>query len=189
VACVRKDDDFLILPYFFCPGDNLRARGDRDGVPYVAWAEQGFLNPTPGNVIDYRAVESCIRVLCERFDVREINFDKALAMPVLIPLTEDGFPTATISQGWQTQTPALRDLERTIIEGKFVHAGHPLLRWNFSNIAVHHWGNDNRAFRKDKSTGRIDGAVASWMAVSRAAAGEARSIYDSESFTPDMAFF
>jgi phage terminase large subunit-like protein len=188
VACVRKDDDFLILPFFFCPGDNLRARGDRDGVPYVAWAEQGYITPTPGNVIDYRAVEACIRGLCERFDVREINFDKALAQPVLIPLTEAGLPTATISQGWQTQTPALRDLERAIIEEHFVHAGHPVLRWNFSNIAVHHWGNDNRAFRKDKSTGRIDGAVASWMAVSRAAAGEVGSIYNSPNWEDEWSW-
>lgn len=188
VACVRKGDDFLILPYFFCPADNLRARGDRDGVPYVAWAEQDFITPTPGNVIDYAAVEACIRGLCERFDVREIDFDKAMAQPVMGPLLNDGLPCVTISQGWQVQTPALRDLEKVIIEGNFVHAGHPVLRWNFANIAVNHWGNDNRAFRKDKSTGRIDGAVASWMAVSRAAANESGSIYDSPNWSDEMAW-
>jgi phage terminase large subunit-like protein len=189
VACVRRGDDYLILPYFFCPADNLRARSERDGVPYVAWAEQGFITPTAGNVIDYRAVEACIRGLCERFDVREINFDKAFAGPVMIPLTEDGLPTATMSQGWQIQSPALRDLERTIVEGRFVHAGHPVLRWNFSNVAIHEWGNDNRAMRKGKSTDRIDGAVASWMAVSRAAGGGARSMYDREDWTEEMGYF
>lgn len=188
VACVPYGDDFLILPHFFCPGDNLRTRGDRDSAPYVAWAEQGFITPTPGNVIDYRSVEACIRGLCERFDVREIGFDKALAQPVMGPLMDDGLPVVEISQGWQTQTPALNALEKVILEGHFVHAGHPVLRWNFSNIAVHSWGNSNRAFRKDKSTGRIDGAVASWMAVSRASAGEARSIYDSPTWSDEMAW-
>lgn len=55
VACVQRDEDFLILPQFFCPADSLRARADRDGVPHPAWAEQGHIIPTPGNVIDYRA--------------------------------------------------------------------------------------------------------------------------------------
>lgn len=186
VVCVRKDDDFIVLPHFFCPGDNLRGRGERDHVHYVEWAEQGYLTPTPGNVIDYAAVEQCIREQCDRFSVREIGFDKAYAQPVMAPLLNDGLPVVVIDQGWQTQTPALRDLEKAILEERFVHAGHPVLRWNFDNIAVHSWGNSNRAFRKDKSTGRIDGAVASWMAVSRAAADEARTVYDRDDWSDDM---
>lgn len=187
VACVRHGDDYLILPHFFCPADNLRARGDRDGVPYVAWAEQGLITATPGNVIDYSAVEACIRRLCERFEVREIDFDRALAQPVMQPLQNDGLPVVEISQAWQIQTPALNALEKVILEGSFVHGGHPVLRWNFANIAVHHWGNSNRRFEKTKSTGRIDGAVASWMAVSRAAAGECfTSFYDNPAVTADM---
>ncbi|WP_375763083.1 terminase large subunit [Bradyrhizobium sp. Pha-3] len=187
VACVPHGDDYLILPYFFLPANNLRSRGDRDGAPYVAWAEQGLLIATPGNVIDYRAVEACIRGLCERFDVREIGFDRALAQPVMGPLMDDGLPVVEISQAWQTQTPALNALEKVILEGHFVHAGHPVLRMCFANIAVHHWGNSNRAFRKDKSTGRIDGAVASWMAVSRAVAGEGGlSVWDDPSVTVEM---
>ena len=104
------------------------------------------------------------------------------------PLTDDGFPTATLSQKWDIQTPALRDLEKLMMEGRFVHAGHPVLRWNFANVAVHRWGNDNRAFRKDKSTGRIDGAVASWMAVSRAVNGGEASFYEREDWSPEMGY-
>ncbi|MGB3043906.1 MAG: terminase TerL endonuclease subunit [Xanthobacteraceae bacterium] len=184
-ACIPHGDDFVVLPYFFCPADDIAKRGDRDGVNYASWAEQGFITPTPGNVVDYRAVETCIRNLCERFDVREIGFDKALAQPVMQPLLDDGLPVLTIEQKWQVQTPALRDLERVILQEQFIHAGHPVLRWNFGNIAVHQWGNGNRAFRKDKSADRIDGAVATWMAVSRAAAIEPVSAYDREDWTDD----
>ncbi|MCA6124567.1 terminase large subunit [Bradyrhizobium sp. WSM 1704] len=185
VACVPHGDDYLILPYFFLPADNLQSRGDRDNAPYVAWAEQGHLIATPGNVIDYRAVEACIRGLCERFDVREIGFDRALARPVMGPLMDDGLPVVEIEQKWQVQTPALNALEKVILEGHFIHAGHPVLRMCFANIAVHHWGNSNRAFRKDKSTGRIDGAVASWMVISRAIACDTGpSLWDDPTLTP-----
>ena len=172
-----------------CPGDNLRVRAERDGVAYPLWAEQDFITATPGNVVDYRAVEQCIRELCERFDVREINFDAAYAQPVMGPLTDDGYPVATLRQGWITQSPALNELERVILAGRFLHGGHPVLRWCFDNVAIHTDGAGNRTMHKGKSTDRIDGAVASWMAVSRAVAGEAKSIYDSASWSNDMAFF
>lgn len=173
----------------FCPGDNLRARADRDGVPYVAWSEQGYLTPTPGNVIDYSAVEACIRGLNERFDVREIGFDPAYAQAVMGPLTDDGLPTATIRQGWVTQSPALNELERVILAGKLRHGDNPLLRWAFGNVAIHTDSAGNRTMHKGKSKDRIDPAVATWMAVSRAAAAETRSFYDSDAFTEDMASF
>lgn len=189
IACVRKDDDFLILPFFFCPRDNLRARADRDGVPYPEWAEQGYITPTVGNVIDYRAVEACIRGLCERFDVQEINFDKAYANPVMGPLNDDGYPVATLQQGWVTQSPALNELERVIMAGHFIHAGHPVLRWCFANVAIRTDSSGNRVMHKGKSTDRIDGAVATWMAVSRAAAAESRSMYDREDWSDAMGFF
>jgi hypothetical protein len=35
-------------------------------VPYPLWAEDGFVTPTPGNVVDFRAVEDKIRALCEQ---------------------------------------------------------------------------------------------------------------------------
>lgn len=187
VACFRDGDTYTVLPHFFCPEDDIRKRGDVDGVDYVRWSKEGHLTATPGNVIDNRAVADCIRDLCERFDVREIAFDAAYAQAVMAPLSDEGFPVITMRQGWVTQSPALNTLEAAIISGNFRHAGHPVLRWCFSNIAIQTDSNSNRTMHKSKSTDRIDGAAASWMAISRAAAGEdQRSFYDNPEITVDM---
>jgi phage terminase large subunit-like protein len=115
--------------------------------------------------------------------VREVAFDVAYAQAVMSPLTDEGYPVTTMRQGWITQSPALNELERAIVGGKFRHGGHPVLRWCFSNVAIHTDSAGNRVMHKGKSTDRIDGAVASWMAVSRAAAGgEQRSVYDDPGF-------
>lgn len=173
VAAFRDEDGMVsVLPHFFLPGDLLRDRADRDGVPYPEWAGQGYLTATPGNVIDYRAVTDHILELCARFDVREIAFDPAYAQPVMGPLSDEGLPVLTMRQGWVTQSPALNELERNIVGGTFRHGGHPILRWCFSNVAIHTDSAGNRTMHKTKSTGRIDGAVATWMAVSRAAAND-----------------
>lgn len=187
VACFRDGDTYTVLPHFFCPEDDIRKRGDVDGVDYVRWSKEGHLTATPGNVIDNGAVAGYIRELCGRFDVREIAFDATYAQAVMAPLVEEGLPVITMQQGWVTQSPALNTLEAAIISGKFRHGGHPVLRWNFSNIAIKSDTNGNRTIHKGKSTDRIDGASATWMAVSRAAAGEGyASFLDNPDVTADM---
>jgi hypothetical protein len=57
------DDDGLwrVLSRYFVPAENLRKRAERDRVPYDLWAAQGFIEATPGNVVDYTAIEQRIR--------------------------------------------------------------------------------------------------------------------------------
>ena len=170
VACFRHDDgDYTIIPKFFCPGDNLRTRQDRDGVPYVTWAEQGWIIPTPGTVIDARAVEAYIRSLADTYDVREIGFDRAYATAVISPLLDAGFNVVTLQMGWVTQSPALNLVEAAILSRTFHHDGNPVLRAHFDNVAIYVDQAGNRTAHKGKATGRIDGFYATWMALSRAA--------------------
>lgn len=182
VAAFRDGEGgYVVVPWFFCPADNLERRATNDGVPYPLWAEEGFIEPTPGNVVDYARVEDAIRDLCERFQVREIAFDPHLGGQMMTSLQEDGFPVVAMRQGWVTMAPAIKELERAIIAGRFQHGGHPVLRWNFENVAVETDKAGNVSFHKGKSRDRIDGAVAAAMAVARAQAGEDdRSIYDTD---------
>lgn len=187
VACFPDGDDFLIKAWAFVPQMNLQARADRDGVPYPRWSKEGWIVPTPGNTIDYRVIESHIRDLCDKYDVREIAFDPAYAAPVMNPLTDDGLPTATMRQGWFTQSPALSALEKIIID-RHLKWESPVLRWCMENVAIHTDSAGNRTMHKGKSKDRIDLAVALWMAVSRAAAGEVKLIYDSPDWSDDLAY-
>jgi Phage Terminase len=181
VACWRVGDGYAVLPHFFCPKDNLRLRQDRDGVPYVRWAEEGLIEPTPGNVVDFRVVEDCIRDLCDRFDVQAIGLDPHLARNTLNNLTEDGLPAVEVRQGWVTLAPAIKDLERAIIGRQFQHGGHPVLRWCFDNIQVETDRAGNRLFSKGKARERIDGAAACATAVSLAMHGDGGpSIYETD---------
>ncbi len=186
VAAFPDDDGGIdILARAFCPADNLQGRADRDHVPYPRWAAEGHLIATPGNVIDYRAVEMHIRDLCDRFDVREIGFDPAYAQAIMSPLNDDGLPVVTIRQGWVTQSPALNALERAII-GRHLRWNSPVLRWCMDNVVIHTDGAGNRVMHKGKKRERIDLAVALWMAVSRCEASITPSIYDSPDWSPEM---
>lgn len=173
VACWgSRERGYEVHPWFFCPEDNLQRRADKDGVPYPLWAEQEFIIPTPGNVIDFRIVEDKIREICATYRVAEIAFDPHLARNTLNNLLEDGLPAVEMRQGWVTMAPAIAELERAIIGRSFTHGGHPILRWHFDNIAAVKDKANNISFHKAKSKDRIDGAVATAMAVARCAAGD-----------------
>ena len=114
-----------------------------------------------------------------------LAFDPHLARNMLNNMLEDGLPAVEMRQGWVTMAPAIKELERAIIAAKFHHGGHPVLRWNFSNIAVETDKAGNKSFHKGKSTDRIDGAQAAAMAVGRAHIGQSgRSIYANDNARP-----
>jgi phage terminase large subunit-like protein len=179
VCCWRDGDDYFVHPFIFVPGESLYEKGQRDGVPYELWKEDGFIEPTSGAVIDVDRIEAKIRELCARFQVAEIAFDPWRAQVIASRLTEDGLPAVLMQQGTKTMGPAIDALEKAVIGGKLHHGGHPALRWAISNIAVRTDENLNRAFDKKHSTARIDAAQAMAMAVGRAfmEGGEDNSLY------------
>lgn len=187
VACFRDGDDHVVLPYFFCPRENLRERQDATGAPYLDWAARGLVEATAGNVVDFRRVEERIRELCERFSVQELAFDPALARNVMNNLMEDGYPVIEHRQGSLTMMPAIAELQRALIGQTFKHGGHPVLRFCFANVEAE----SNAAghivrFKKQKKWLSIDGAVAAAMAVGRCAAGNTgRSFLDDPNVTAE----
>jgi phage terminase large subunit-like protein len=189
IVAAFPDDDggHTVLPFFFCPGDNLRQRQEQSGAHYVRWAADGLIEATPGNVVDFRRVEAKIRDLCDEFEVRAIAIDPALARNTLNNLTEDGFPAVEHRQGTLSMMPAIAELERALIAGRFRHGGHEVLRWTFMNVEVETNSHGHKTrLSKGKRHASIDGAVAAAMAVNRASAGGGGSIYDSEERTDGL---
>jgi phage terminase large subunit-like protein len=72
-------------------------------------------------------------------------------------------------QGYASLSPAMRDLEQAILDGKLAHGDHPVLNFCLNNTVVVLDDAGNRKPSKKKSTGRIDGTVALIMALGVAA--------------------
>jgi phage terminase large subunit-like protein len=173
VTAWRHDDGrVFVRPQFFVPGDELQARAERDGVPYVRWRDEGLLTAIDGPVIEPEAVEEAIREIAATYDVREIAFDPAKAHRVMMHLTDEGLPVIEMRQGILTMGPATGDLERTVNGFKIRHNGHPILRHHFDSVVASRNDTGLTRMHKGKRTDRIDGAIAAAMAVSRAIAND-----------------
>ena len=67
-------------------------------------------------------------------------------------------------QGFQSMSPALRNLESLLLNQKIFHGGHPILRMCAMNSVVRMDPAGSRKLDKGKSRGRIDGMVSLAMA-------------------------
>jgi len=178
-----RDDveKYVILPYFWIPEENMRLRVRRDHVPYDVWEKQGCLMTTGGNVIHYGVIENFIEELGKKFHIREIAFDRWGAVQMVQNLEGLGFTVVPFGQGFKDMSPPSKRLMELVLEQKVAHGGHPVLRWMLDNIFVRTDPAGNIKPDKEKSTEKIDGAVATVMALDRAIRNEGNnggSVYD-----------
>ena len=176
-----EDDKYVVLPYFWVPEDTLDLRVRRDHVPYDLWERKGYLQTTEGNVVHYGYIEKFIEKLGERFNIREIAFDRWGAVQMVQNLEGMGFTVVPFGQGFKDMSPPTKELMKLVLEKRIAHGGHPVLRWNMDNIFIRTDPAGNIKADKEKSTEKIDGAVATIIALDRAIrcgndAGE--SVYD-----------
>ena len=156
------DDDFYyVLPYFWLPEDTLPMRVRRDHVPYDLWERQGFLLTTEGNVVHYGFIENFIDELGKKFHIKEIAFDRWGAVQMSQNLEDLGFTLVQFGQGYRDLSPPTKELMKLTLE-----------RDPAGNIKPD----------KEKSTEKIDGAVALIMALDRAircgVGNSGASVYD-----------
>ncbi|MEE1441259.1 MAG: terminase TerL endonuclease subunit [Christensenellales bacterium] len=163
-----EDEPYIALPFFWLPEETLSLRVRRDHVPYDQWAKRGYIQTTEGNVVHYGFIERFICELGERYDIREIAHDRWNATMMVQTLEDDGFTMVPFGQGFKDMSPPTKELMRIVLEHKLCHGGHPVLRWNMDNAFVRTDPAGNLKLDKEKSTEKVDGAVALVMALDRA---------------------
>ena len=176
-----EDDKYIVLPYFWIPDENIDLRVNRDHVPYDVWEANGALLTTEGNVIHYVFIEKFIEELGKKYNIKEICFDRWGAVQMSQNLEGLGFEVVAFGQGFKDMSPPTKELMKLVLEKRIAHNGHPVLRWMMDNIYVRTDPAGNIKPDKEKSTEKIDGAVALIMALDRAIRmgnDEGGSVYD-----------
>jgi hypothetical protein len=118
-----------VLSRYFVPEENLRRRAERDRVPYDLWTRQGFIEATPGNVVDYGAIEQRILADAALFQVKEIAYDPWNATHIALRLQDEGATMVEFRQGFRSMAAPTRELEKLIVSQKLAHGGNPVTRW------------------------------------------------------------
>lgn len=183
---IEEDPFYYVLPYFWIPEENMDRRVLKDHVPYDLWNRQGYLEATEGNVIHYGFIEKFIEELGTIYNIKEIAFDRWGAVQMTQDLDGMGFKVIPFGQGFSSMSSPTKELMNLVLSKQLKHNGHPVLAWNMDNVCVRVDPAGNIKMDKAKSTEKIDGAVATVMALDRAIRNEGSggSVYD----TRDLLF-
>jgi phage terminase large subunit-like protein len=179
-ACIaaRADDGVVhIFPFVWCPTSGIESRELRDRAPYTAWVKSNHLIPLGGKTMEYDQIAAYLRdelyelgispqwVVYDRWGIQ--HFRKAAS--------DEGFAMdatwVECGQGYKDFSPRCKNFEALILNGKIRHGGHPLLAMAFSNAVAEVDASGNVKLAKNKSTQRIDPAVAAVMAAFQVSEG------------------
>lgn len=161
-------DDWYVLVWHWCPQEKIDTEEADDAANYKEWQRAGDLTGTEGNVTDYAPVKEKIIEACSLYDVDMIGFDRWNALQLANELLAAKMPMVEIPQNTGGMYPGSKKLEELVYGKRFRHGGNPVLAYCAGNVALLFDSNGN--FRPDKKkskeNGRIDGIVATVIAMS-----------------------
>lgn len=175
------------------PGDTIKARALRDKQPYEDWVRGGFLNAPKGESIRFDHVAQALADDSRDYEIGAIAYDRyafrrfeeecdklGLDLPFIEHPqggTKKGKPTdemvrAAKAEGRDPEglwmPGSLRILEEAILEKRVRFKRNPVLISAMMSAVTDEDRWENRWLAKDRSTNKIDAAVAACMAVGAA---------------------
>jgi phage terminase large subunit-like protein len=155
--------------WFWIPADNVEELSRKDRVPYGLWIDQGWIEETPGTIVDYAFIRRTINELGGNNDLRKLLLDPYNATALALELREhDGLPVDFIRQGFLSLSPPTKQLERLVKGRKLRHGGNPVLRWMMANAIAVEDAAHNIKLDKRRSRKKIDGVAALVNAIAAA---------------------
>lgn len=166
-------DDFgkpllKVKQMYFIPEFGIEEKEQQRNVPYRELAEHGFVTLCPGKTVDEDMVDEYVQWVFENFDLRQINYDPALAAKLVERWEMLGIPCVEVPQYPTHMNEPFDDfelllLQERILNGEKVPAvitDNPLFVFCTSNAKIVTNINNLKAPSKRKSPEHIDGFVA-----------------------------
>jgi phage terminase large subunit-like protein len=159
-------EEKAFLRWFFMPEEKGRDRDNKDGVDYVAWENQGFVEFTPGNIVDHRYLIKKIIDLRAIYDIKSIAFDRYLSHHGTIQgLMDEDMELSEFGQGFVSMSAPTKEYEKLMVSGVLENFNNPVIRWMLGNVVIDMDAAENLKVHKGKSANKVDGIVSDIMAL------------------------
>lgn len=148
---------------YFVPEFGIEEKEQQRNVPYRALAEKGFVTICPGKTVDEDMINEYTEWAFEKYDLRQINYDPALASKLLESWEMLGIPCVEVPQYPTHMNEPFDDFEILLLQERVV-TDNPLLIFCASNAKIVTNINNLKTPSKRKSPEHIDGFVAMLIA-------------------------
>ncbi|MDR2173652.1 MAG: terminase large subunit [Burkholderiales bacterium] len=160
----HENNRYYLFADYYLPE---RAVENSANSQYQGWRRSGLLRATEGEITDFDVIEQDIIADCGRFDVREVPYDPFQATQLATHMIENHVPMVEMRPTVLNFSEPMKQLEALVLSGKLVHDGNPITTWMISNVVAHLDAKDNIYPRKERPENKIDGVVATIMALGR----------------------
>lgn len=134
---IEKGGELYLFTKFWLPGEKIDEAIARDGVPYNLYVQQGFLELSGDNFVDYHDCYNWLTSLVENYEILPlmVGYDRYSAQYLVQDLEQYGFRTDSVYQG-DNLWGVLQEMEGLFKDGK-VHIGNnALLKIHLLNSAI-----------------------------------------------------
>lgn len=154
---------WTFLPFFWMPKEQVDKISRMTKMPFATWIEQGFVETTPGPIIDQQAVIDRVKWGRDTFDLREVPYDRMNFRTEALRLTEDGVMTWEVPQNFMQLSGPTKWLLGAYVANLLRHGNNPVMNWMASCLQLQYDKKDGCQPDKPlrmKSSKRIDGIQA-----------------------------
>lgn len=158
-----------VLVRLWLPRDAVSTLRPQMRPTIEAWVREGWISLTDGDTVDLRAVRDQVLADCRRFSVAQIGYDRFHAHGIIHDLVEQLGEDVLVDVGqmFRTMNAPCKELERLLARRRLRHGGNPVLRWMAANAVAETNQDDLIRPSRRRSPEKIDGLVASLMALER----------------------
>ncbi|MEK3728626.1 terminase large subunit [Lysinibacillus sp. FSL W8-0953] len=157
------DYGYHVGQHSFMPEEALAERRAKDKVAYDVWIEEGWLDVTPGAVVDYSFVEQWIMDFINDNELNVILFcyDPYGATQFAQNMENYGLTIVEVRQGFPTLSEPTKEFRDFVYQNndrqkKITHVGDKVLSWAVGNAIAEMAANESIKLSKSKSRERID---------------------------------
>jgi phage terminase large subunit-like protein len=159
---VEKDGGLYTFAKFFMPENKIDELSEREGVPYRLYVQQGILQPSGENYVDYNDCYAWFKMLVEEYEILplKVGYDRYSAQYLVQQMSQFGFHMDDVHQG-ENLTPVLHEADGLLRDKTLQLGDNKLLKAHFLNVGVKQ-NAETRKIRPVKIDQRchIDGFVA-----------------------------
>jgi len=162
----------VVMPWFWVPAESIYKRSVEERLPYDRWFKSGLINNTPLASISERDIAKTLtgdgnqKGICTYFrNLQLVCFDAWGSNFIYETLYNAGLQAKKYPQSYVGMNGPCRKLQADIENKELFHGSNPVLRWMMGNVTMTTNNNDQMRPNKQKSTDKIDGVVASLMAI------------------------
>lgn len=144
---------------YFVPEFGIEEKEQKRNVPYRELADKGFVTICPGKTIDEDMVDAYIMEAYEKYNLLQINYDRALAAKLVERWEILGIPCVEVQQIHTVMNEPFDDFEILLLQDR-VTTDNPLFIFCASNAKIITNLSNLKIPSKRQSPEHIDGFVA-----------------------------